>query len=102
MDNPTRKQYRDFLLSSWSDTLLYEFRLGGHLLAVAVADHLADGLSAVYSFFDPGFSWRSIGWTHSFLPQTPLPYGQSRVIQRPSKSLLQAEPLRSFKASMSC
>ena len=61
MDNPTRKQYRDFLLSSWSDTLLYEFRLGGHLLAVAVADHLVDGLSAVYTFFDPGFSWRGIG-----------------------------------------
>ena len=61
MDNPTRKQYRDFLLSSWSDTMLYEFRLGGHLLAVAVADRLVDGLSAVYSFFDPGFSWRGIG-----------------------------------------
>ncbi|MCK5365357.1 MAG: arginyltransferase, partial [Gammaproteobacteria bacterium] len=56
MDNPTRQQYREFLLSSWADTLLYEFRLAGHLVAVAVTDHLADGLSAVYTFFDPDFS----------------------------------------------
>lgn len=68
MDNPTRKQYREFLLSSWASTVLYEFRLAGHLLAVAVADHLADGLSAVYTFFDPEFSNRGIG-TYSILWQ---------------------------------
>ena len=61
MDNPTRKQYREFLLSSWADTALYEFRLAGHLLAVAVTDHLVDGLSAVYTFFDPDFSRRALG-----------------------------------------
>jgi arginine-tRNA-protein transferase len=61
MDNPTRKQYREFLLSSWADTRLVEFRLAGHLVAVAVTDHLTDGLSAVYTFFDPDFSRRSIG-----------------------------------------
>lgn len=61
MDNPTRKQYREFLLSSWADTLLYEFRLAGHLVAVAVTDRLTDGLSAVYTFFDPDFSRRCIG-----------------------------------------
>ena len=68
MDNPTRKQYREFLLSSWADTLLYEFRLAGHLVAVAVTDHLTDGLSAVYTFFDPDFSRRGIG-TYSILWQ---------------------------------
>jgi arginyl-tRNA--protein-N-Asp/Glu arginylyltransferase len=68
MDNPTRKQYREFLLSSWASTVLYEFRLGGHLIAVAVADHLTDGLSAVYTFFDPHFSSRGIG-TYSILWQ---------------------------------
>jgi arginine-tRNA-protein transferase len=66
MDNPTREQYRQFLLSSWANTSLYEFRLGGDLLAVAVADHLTDGLSAVYTFFDPEFSRRGIG-TYSIL-----------------------------------
>lgn len=61
MDNPTRKQYREFLLSSWADTLLFEFRLGARLVAVAVADRLLDGLSSVYTFFDPRLSARSIG-----------------------------------------
>ncbi len=61
MDNPTRKQYREFLLSSWANTILYEFRLAEHLVAVAVADHLSDGLSAVYAFFDPEFSSRGVG-----------------------------------------
>lgn len=68
MDNPTRKQYREFLLSSWAGTMLYEFRLRGKLIAVTVADHLIDGLSAVYTFFDPDFSGRSIG-TYSILWQ---------------------------------
>ncbi len=68
MDNPTRKQYREFLLSSWADTMLYEFRLAGHLVAVAVTDQLMDGLSAVYTFFDPDFSRRGIG-TYSILWQ---------------------------------
>lgn len=68
MDNPTRKQYREFLLSSWADTMLYEFRLSGHLGAVAVADRLNDGLSAMYTFFDPALSGRGIG-TYSILWQ---------------------------------
>jgi arginine-tRNA-protein transferase len=61
MDNPTHKQYREFLLSSWAETRLYEFREGEQLLAVAVADRLNDGLSAVYSFFDPDLPRRSLG-----------------------------------------
>ena len=50
-----------FLMSSWADTLLYEVRLGGHLAGVAVADRLKDGLSSVYTFFDPELSGRGIG-----------------------------------------
>ncbi len=61
MDNPTPRQYRDFLTSPWADTAFYEFRLHGRLLAVAVADQLVDGLSAVYSFFDPDLPERSLG-----------------------------------------
>ena len=68
MDNPTRKQYREFLLSSWADTMLYEFRLGPQLVAVTVVDYLTDGLSAVYTFFHPDFSSRGIG-TFSILWQ---------------------------------
>ena len=61
MDNATRKRYRGFLLSPWADTALCEFRLAGRLAAVAVADRLMAGLSAVYSFFDPDLSGRGLG-----------------------------------------
>ncbi|MDX1513735.1 MAG: GNAT family N-acetyltransferase, partial [Gammaproteobacteria bacterium] len=61
MDNPTPKQFREFLCSSWADTEFFEFRLGRQLAAVAVCDRLGDGLSAVYTFFDPTLSNRSLG-----------------------------------------
>jgi leucyl-tRNA---protein transferase len=61
MDNPTPQQYLDFLTSDWAQTTFYEFRLLDRLVAVAVLDRLGDGLSSVYSFFDPDFSHRSPG-----------------------------------------
>ncbi len=61
MDNPTEDNYKDFLWCDWSDTSLYEFRLGTKLVAVTVVDSLTDGNSAVYTFFDPEYSKRSLG-----------------------------------------
>ncbi len=61
MDVSNPEQYRDFLLSSWADTWCYEFRLGQRLLAVGVIDRLAQGLSAVYTFFDPDYAERGLG-----------------------------------------
>lgn len=61
MDNPTPEQYMEFLASPWADTAFYEFRLGKRLLGVTVADQLEDGLSAVYTFFDPDSANRSLG-----------------------------------------
>ena len=61
MDNPTTKSYMDFLIADWMDTVFYEMRLNNKLLAVAVVDQLKDGLSAVYTFFDPEYSVRSLG-----------------------------------------
>lgn len=61
MDNPSPKGYLDFLTSQWSDTVFYEFRLDERLLGVTVADCLDDGLSAVYTFFDPEHGARSLG-----------------------------------------
>jgi arginine-tRNA-protein transferase len=55
------EDYIGFLGSRWSDTAFVEFRLGNKLLAVAVVDRLLDGLSAVYTFFDPGYPQRSLG-----------------------------------------
>jgi arginine-tRNA-protein transferase len=61
MDNPTPAQYLEFLASSWSDTVFYEFSTASQVAAVAVVDRLDDGLSAVYTFFDPALATRSLG-----------------------------------------
>jgi arginine-tRNA-protein transferase len=61
MDNPSPIDYIEFLSSSWSKTFFYEFRLQGQLLAIAVVDVFENGLSAVYTFFDPDYSQRSLG-----------------------------------------
>lgn len=62
MDNASPESYLDFITSDWSDTMLVEFRDNINcLLAVAVVDRLADGLSAVYTFFDPDATRRSPG-----------------------------------------
>ena len=61
MENPDRDSYLEFLTSGWADSVFYEFRQASRLLAVAVVDHLQDGLSAVYTFFDPEEGARSLG-----------------------------------------
>ena len=53
--------YMGFLTAPWRDTEFLELRLAGRLAGVAVTDRLADGLSAVYTFFDPELSARSLG-----------------------------------------
>ncbi|MBF0193961.1 MAG: arginyltransferase [Magnetococcales bacterium] len=61
MANPTPDDFLSFLDCSWGKTQFVEFRLDTKLLMVAVIDCLEDGLSAVYTFFDPAFSSRSLG-----------------------------------------
>ena len=61
MDNPEPEDFIQFLLSDWAETLFYEILLDKKLIAVAVADRLEDGLSAVYTFYDPEYSKRSLG-----------------------------------------
>jgi len=58
---PSREQYDDFLSSEWGVTRYLEFRLSGRLIAVAVSDRLDQGLSAIYTFFDPDEEARSLG-----------------------------------------
>lgn len=58
---PSEAQYRNFLLSSWADTEFVEFRLGERLLAVAVTDVMHNGLSALYTFYDPAEEARGLG-----------------------------------------
>jgi len=61
MDNSSEEQYRDFLSCAWGDTIFFEFRLQQQLVAMAVSDVLNDGMSAVYTFFDPRLSKRILG-----------------------------------------
>jgi arginine-tRNA-protein transferase len=57
-----RRDYSSMVLTSPVDTGLVEFRNGAdELLAVCLTDRLPDGLSAVYSFFDPTQGRRSLG-----------------------------------------
>jgi arginyl-tRNA--protein-N-Asp/Glu arginylyltransferase len=61
MENPDPDSYMDFLTANWATTTFYEIRCENELYAVAVADHLDDGLSAVYTFFDPTMRQRGLG-----------------------------------------
>lgn len=53
MEDPSPEEYLGFLTADWSRTRFAEFRRNGDLLAIAVFDIVQDGLSAVYTFFDP-------------------------------------------------
>ncbi len=46
---------------------------GGDLIAVALTDILSDGLSMVYSFFEPSEESRSLGTLHDPRPHRPRP-----------------------------
>ena len=61
MDQDSREQYQHFLLHSNVSTELLEFREGGVLRMVGLMDRLADGLSSVYAFFEPGVRGASYG-----------------------------------------
>ncbi|OZG73694.1 arginyltransferase [Hahella sp. CCB-MM4] len=58
---PTLDQYESFLLESREDTQFVEFRHQSRLLGVAVTDTTQDGLSSIYTFFDPSESRRALG-----------------------------------------
>lgn len=61
MDNDDPAQYKQFIQADWSQGHLYELRENNELLGVAVTDQLENGLSAVYTFFDPSLPQRSLG-----------------------------------------
>jgi len=58
---PDREQYEAFLNGVWDCTRYYRFYDKGRLVALAVVDELEDGLSAIYTFFEPGENRRSLG-----------------------------------------
>lgn len=79
MAEDTPEQYRNFLLQSHVDSLLVEFREHDELRMVSVVDVLDDGLSAVYTFYDPDIAQASFGtfsilWQIELCRKLQLPY----------------------------
>jgi len=79
MSNDSHEQYRKFLLQSHVDSLLVEFREAGVLRMVSIIDALDDGLSSVYTFFEPDIRQASFGtynvlWQIELCRQLQLPY----------------------------
>jgi arginine-tRNA-protein transferase len=58
---PARDQYESFLSDEWGVTRYYRMSLDGRCIAVAVVDVLDDGLSAIYTFYEPDMEKRSLG-----------------------------------------
>lgn len=78
MDQDSRDQYAHFLLQTHVNSRLIEFREDGELRMVSIIDLLNDGLSSVYTFYDPDFPNASFG-TYSVLWQI----GQCQHLQLP-------------------
>lgn len=80
MATMTFHDYRMMVEESPIDTHMVEFRNGdGRLIAVCLTDRVRDGLSAVYKFYDPDESRRSLGtrvvlWHIDRARELSLPY----------------------------
>ncbi|MDR2637636.1 MAG: arginyltransferase [Zoogloeaceae bacterium] len=79
MDEDNGEQYEQFLLASSVDTRLVEFRENDHLRMVSIIDVLDDGLSSVYTFFDPDVPQATYGtynilWQAGLCRRLELPY----------------------------
>ena len=62
MARMNRRDYAAMVVSSPVETELVEFRTeDGRMIAACIMDQMRDGLSAVYSFFDPAEAKRSLG-----------------------------------------
>ena len=78
-EQDSHEQYRNFLLQSHVDSILVEFREGELLRMVSIIDILRDGISSVYTFYEPGVPHASYGtynilWQAGLCRELGLPY----------------------------
>jgi len=79
MDRDNRDQYSHFLLQTHVDSRLIEFREDGILRMASIVDMLPDGMSSVYTFYDPELARASLGtyailWQLQQCRELALPY----------------------------
>jgi leucyl-tRNA---protein transferase len=79
MDEDDRAQYESFILKSHVDSFLAEFSDAEGVRMVSLIDQLGDGVSAVYTFFDPepaqaGYGVFNVLWQVEFARSLGLPY----------------------------
>lgn len=61
MDNDEPESYESLIKANWSSSKLLEFKLDNKVIMIAVIDCFNDGISAVYTYFDPDFNRRGLG-----------------------------------------
>ncbi|MEW5727024.1 MAG: arginyltransferase [Pseudomonadota bacterium] len=97
--------YRSMVEDSPIETFLIEYRdQEGVLVAACLADQMSDGLSAVYSFFDPDLGHRSLGthvvmWLVDEARRLGLPYvylGYWIAESRKMSYKMKFQPLEAF------
>lgn len=97
--------YRSMVEDSPIDTFMVEFRTSDdRLVATCLTDRMSDGLSAVYSFFDPDLAQRSLGtfmilWLVAEAARLQLPYvylGYWIAESRKMSYKVRFEPLEAF------
>ncbi len=76
---PSREQFASFLVDGATDSWFLEILDQGRLVGLAAIDQLDEGLSAIYTVFDPAYEHRSLGtfavlWQIEEARRLDLPY----------------------------
>lgn len=100
---PGREQFRSFLVNGHSSTQFIEFSLEQRPVGIAVIDELLDGLSAIYTFYDPDYAQLSLGtyavlWQIQQAQAKGLPYVYLGYFIRQCQKMNYKTKFRPFEA----